>query len=1146
MILAPRKQSAVSGEYVTLDGECYYRIANSHLMPDFFMSLVGASDHWMFVSSNGSLTAGRRNADNALFPYATDDQLSAARGETGSTTLVRLTFGSHTDEIWEPFSLHDTGDFDVRRNLYKTPLGNKLIFEEINETLGLSFRYRWAFSEKFGFVRTCRLENRDSEPVEFDLLDGLRNVLPYGVASEFMMRFSNLGNAYKKSELIEGSNLGLYVLSSIPTDRAEPSEALKATTVWQTGLNATSQLLSPEQLSDFRSGATPQTETDVRGRAGAFLVTQAVELGAGESIEWHVVAELAQDHADVIALHEWLTSASNLAESVTDDISASEANFLKIVSSSDGRQCTANARRTDRHQSNTVFNVMRGGLPLDNYQVQTADFVQHIANFNKAAQREYSELLDGLPATLSLSELKSTIDATDNADLIRLTNEYLPLAFSRRHGDPTRPWNRFSIDLRSGDGGTNLNYQGNWRDIFQNWEALAVSFPEFSTAMICRFVNATTADGYNPYKVTKNGFDWEAPSPHDPWANIGYWGDHQIIYLLRLLEANRNLDRSGLDAMLTSTNFVHANVPYRIKPFSDIKRDPQDTIEFDFELARAIDDRVDRIGADGKLLQNVRGEIHRVTLLEKLLTLSLAKLSNFVPDGGIWLNTQRPEWNDANNALVGNGLSMVTTYYLHRWFRFLHSWLSEQSTLEFEVSAEVADFFQSISKTLRAESASEFGYNDAERADVVTALSDAGSDYRSRIYESGVAGNKTILSREECLALFETARQHLEATIRNNRRDDGLYHAYNLLDWRGEGIEIHHLYEMLEGQVAVLSSGLLSADETVQLLDAMRTSRLYRANQHSYMLYPDRQLPRFLDRNTISEDAIERSPLLQRLLDDNNEQIVRRDVKGRVHFSGEFRNANDLTTALSNLSADFASMVEAESDSLTELFEDLFNHRQFTGRSGTFFAYEGLGSIYWHMVSKLALAVCESFFEAIDAGADAATIDSLRNHFQEIRAGIGAEKSPTEYGAFASDAYSHTPENAGVKQPGMTGQVKEDILSRFAELGVHIDNGCLAFRFDLFEQTELLAEPRDFSFCDLNGEMKSITVPVGSFAMTLCQVPILVQRGDTNSIQVGMTDGGTHEIEGLRLDERLSSMLFSRSGEIAELQVSFTSTGDSR
>lgn len=33
----------------------------------------------MFVSINGALKAGRRSADRALFPYAPDDQLSAAR-----------------------------------------------------------------------------------------------------------------------------------------------------------------------------------------------------------------------------------------------------------------------------------------------------------------------------------------------------------------------------------------------------------------------------------------------------------------------------------------------------------------------------------------------------------------------------------------------------------------------------------------------------------------------------------------------------------------------------------------------------------------------------------------------------------------------------------------------------------------------------------------------------------------------------------------------------------------------------------------------------------------------------------------------------------------------------------------------------------
>ena len=84
--------NVITGEYLRVDGEKYFRIANSHLMDDFFMSLVGASDHWMFVSSNGALTTGRRNPDTALFPYAADDQISAARAKAGSLTLVPVSY----------------------------------------------------------------------------------------------------------------------------------------------------------------------------------------------------------------------------------------------------------------------------------------------------------------------------------------------------------------------------------------------------------------------------------------------------------------------------------------------------------------------------------------------------------------------------------------------------------------------------------------------------------------------------------------------------------------------------------------------------------------------------------------------------------------------------------------------------------------------------------------------------------------------------------------------------------------------------------------------------------------------------------------------------------------------------------------------
>ena len=55
-------------------------------------------------------------------------------------------------------------------------------------------------------------------------------------------------------------------------------------------------------------------------------------------------------------------------------------------------------------------------------------------------------------------------------------------------------------------------------------------------------------------------------------------------------------------------------------------------------------------------------------------------MSNFIPEAGIWMNTQRPEWNDANNALVGNGVSMVTLYYLRRFLKFFEKLLENSES----------------------------------------------------------------------------------------------------------------------------------------------------------------------------------------------------------------------------------------------------------------------------------------------------------------------------------------------------------------------------------------------------------------------------------------------------------------------------------
>ena len=134
--------------------------------------------------------------------------------------------------------------------------------------------------------------------------------------------------------------------------------------------------------------------------------------------------------------------------------------------------------------------------------------------------------------------------------------------------------------------------------------------------MICRFLNASTADGYNPYRITRNGIDWEVVDAHDPWSYIGYWGDHQIIYLLKLLEHLNRHEPAELRGFLTREIFAYANVPYRIKPYEKLLANPKDTVVFDQHLEKLVHQRVQAKGSDGKLLWDRHGQVQLVNLSE--------------------------------------------------------------------------------------------------------------------------------------------------------------------------------------------------------------------------------------------------------------------------------------------------------------------------------------------------------------------------------------------------------------------------------------------------------------------------------------------------------------------------------------------------
>ena len=223
---------------------------------------------------------------------------------------------------------------------------------------------------------------------------------------------------------------------------------------------------------------------------------------------------------------------------------------------------------------------------------------------------------------------------------------------------------------------------------------------------------------------------------------------------------------------------------------------------------------------------------------------------------------------------------------------------------------------------------------------------------------------------------------------------------------------------------------------------------------------------------------------------------------------------------------------------MLEMYESVFAHRAYIGRSGSMYAYEGIGSIYWHMVTKLLLAVQEALADAVRRGDADVEVERIRKAYWRVHAGLGVNTSAEEFGAIPIDPYSHSPAHAGAQQPGMTGAVKEEILTRRRELGIAVADGQVEFDALLVRPQELLDAPTDWVVTGVTGQPVRIELPARSIGSTLCQVPVVITVGEGDPhLDVDYADGRTERLDGRRLGGSGSAAIFGRTGDVTQVLV---------
>lgn len=1125
------------GFFVELDGEPFYKIENFDAMQDFFMTLTSGSDIWNFLWAQGGITAGRRNSDSSIFPYSTCDKLSDGKNSTGALTIIKIIRDGGRGRFWQPFASllsqgadHYAENLHVKRNLYKNLNGSKVWFEEINVLEGLAFRYGWTSSNRYGLVKLVHVENISENSVKLQILDGARNIMSAQSSSAIQDTKSVLLDAYKKCELSEEAGIALFSLSSVVTDKAEPSECLLTNVSWFT--TADDVIISDTAVREFvQAPSTNQyggveCKKQLLGKRGECYIVHNAELKPDQAECWEQVFDVNLDAAHLASLQADVADRSEAWKKLLIDIKQTDAKLTSLIAAADGLQQCESQSQSLHHRENVLFNIMRGGLFADEGAIRPNDFVRFVSERNKALVDAASAVADSCAekAGVQLSEPvpyadfeQAVLGATGltpetGAQLYRLFLEYLPLTFSRRHGDPSRPWNSFSIELTDSDGNEKRSFEGNWRDIFQNWEALAWSYPCYIKNMCAVFLNAMNLDGFNPYRISRAGIDWEVPDAADPWSQYGYWTDHQVIYLQRLLEFYQSFDRKDFLDLFGKQVFSASNIPYRIKAYKDIVADPRHSIDFDAAQDAAIKAAEKDYGTDRRLVLDADGNVQLFTLGTKLLQLVLAKALNHIPGAGIWMNMQRPEWNDANNALAGSGASVVTLCYLYRMVRFLAKTFAELRSVT--VDGTVLRFLKATAAL----------YADAGAVSVTDAVrrrefvDKAGALFEQELSELHAAPRFENVNVDglEISAMLETLNGVIRMSILHNKRADDMFHSYNIVsfadaDGKAGAIDVDELQLMLEGQVAVLSAGILSNAEAVALIEALRKSALYEPHQLSYLLYPQVTLAAFEAKNCISAETLSAPEYsaVSAYIARAKQTVLHTDCNGVLHFDAALRNADCLENALEALPAE-AQPNAQEKQALLLLYEATFNHKRFTGRSGCFYAYEGIGCIYWHQVSKLLLAVQENVLHY--------PVKALKSFYKDIKAGLGYQKTPVVYGAFPCDPYSHTPYLGGAKQPGMTGQVKEEIVARFCELGLYVQDSCCVFNPVLLDKNEFCAD--------------------GTLTFSWCGTKIIYSHKLKSGCFVEYADGAQEYITGNMLHKKASRQLLYRTGDIKQITVS--------
>ncbi|MBP1754575.1 MAG: cellobiose phosphorylase [Firmicutes bacterium] len=750
-----------------------YKIEGYDELPAFSSFLPGLAGKkgiplWVYYTNRGQgvNSFGIHHKNNAIMEFNPANTAYENVSVKGFRTFIRC-----NGQFFEPFREYNP---QAKRNFFIRK--NSFWIEETNHEFGLKITVKYFVlpNNSIGaLVRTVEIENLDKTEKKLEILDGQPKIIPYGITNSQYKEMSNLFKSWTEIKNIE-EKAPFYTMRSSSDDSAEVSEVEGG--YYYVGIHdgkIMPVLYDAEVIFDFDTSLVQPI---------AFLKNSLTELLTHNQCFYNKVPcgftplslKLNAEEKDCFYS---LTGFAGTCEQLNAKLPefCAEDFILRNETMADELvdQLTADIRT---HSGMPVF---------DQYMEQN-----YLDNF----------LRGGYPIVFGKEQNKSVVHL-----------------FSRKHGDPERDYNFFSI---AGEYYSQGN--GNFRDVNQNRRNDVFFHNEIDDFNIKTFFELIQIDGYNPLEVRPSTFSVKPECSREVEQLLKAAGKDQTERLVKIISRpftpgqisnciakyhiELTVDEDDLlEELLSSCNQnIEAGfgegywsdhwdynmdlVDSYLRMFPDRKQQllfGDQSYRFYDSAARVLprsekyvitkknearqygalvhdEEKAAQPGFDKKgtnWLKTKSGNFTATTLMGKMISLALNKFSSLDPYGmGVEMEGGKPGWNDAMNGLPGLfGSGMSETFELKRLISFLCD--SVTMVEEIHLPVEICSFLFNVAGMLSL--ASKENWNDFTYWDRVSTLRE---QFREEVRFT-TTGSVQKVSTKELLAIFSSFLVKLDLGI---------------------------------------------------------------------------------------------------------------------------------------------------------------------------------------------------------------------------------------------------------------------------------------------------------------------------------------------------------------------------------------------